>query len=53
MEAVSKNLLQLTSYSVVWRFNIYLRYVSEDAYLRSVGKLFQELSCRTTELRSA
>jgi len=40
MEAVSKNLLKLRYYFKLWRLNLDLKSVNEDACLRSIGKLF-------------
>ena len=40
MEAVSKNLLKIGYYLKLWRLNLDLKSVSEDACLGSMGKLF-------------
>ena len=40
MEAVSKIYLKLRYYFKLWRLNLDLKSVSEDARLRSKGKLF-------------
>ena len=40
MEAVSKIYLKLRYYFELWRLNLALKSVSEDACLRSKGKLF-------------
>ena len=40
VEAVSKNLLKIGYYLKLWRLNLDLKSVSEDACLRSIGKLF-------------
>ena len=44
MEAVSKIYLKLRCYFKLWRLNLDLKSVSEDAFLKSTG-------CSTTELR--
>ena len=41
MEAVSKIYLKLRYYFKLWRLNLDLKSVSEDACLRSTGKLFR------------
>ena len=41
MEAVSKIYLKLRCYFKLWRLNLDLKSVSEDACLSSTGKLFQ------------
>ena len=40
MEAVSKIYLKLRYYFKLWRRNLDLKSVNEDACLRSIGKLF-------------
>ena len=40
MEAVSKIFLKLRYYIKLWQLNLDLKSVSEDACLRSTGKLF-------------
>ena len=40
MEAVSKIYLKLRYYFKLWRLNLDLKSFSEDACLRSTGKLF-------------
>ena len=47
MEAVFKNLLKLLkTYSKLWRLNLFLKSLKEDASLNSKGKLFTtELHC--------
>ena len=44
MEAVSKIFLNIRYYINLWRLNLDLKSVSEDACLRSTGKLFHNLA---------
>ena len=44
MEAVSKIYLKLRNYFKLWRLNLDLKSVSEDACLRSKSKSFHKLA---------